>query len=251
LAMNSFHTGGIAGSVGAGAVDKFTRLRNLMQLPETLKDSATLARENGKVTKIEQDPAGGWNVHVGNEVHFVPSRLEVTVKKGHEVKRGDALSNGVKNPREMLPLTGLGAVQRYLTDEITSIYGNVSPLHRRNAEIVVRSLTNLSEVHDPGSHPDFVKGDYAPTSSINAYNSNLKSGAKPIKHTPILKGTNIMPIEMQTDWLARMQTTRLKDTLLEGAAKGWKAQVHGTHPVPGMAYGKEFGLGTDEAPWLY
>lgn len=251
LSMNAFHTGGVSGAAGSGAVDKITRFKNLLQLPEVLRDSATLSEEEGVVHRIDKDPAGGWNVHVNNKVHFVPGRLGVVVKIGQEVKKGDSLSSGFKNPREMLPLTGLSAVQRYLSDELSDIYGNISPLQRRNVEVVVRSLTNLSEVHDPGSHPDFVRGDYAPTSALIAHNANLKPGEKPIKHVPILKGTNIMPIEMQTDWLARMQTTRLKDTLLEGVAKGWKSNIHGTTPIPGMAVGAHFGLGTEEAPWLY
>jgi len=251
LAMNAFHTGGVSGAVGSNAVDKFTRLKNLLELPETLKDSATLAHGEGKVSKIEKDPAGGWGVYIGDQKHFVPARRELAVKIGQAIKKGDAISSGVKNPREMLPLTGLSSVQRYLTDEITKVYSKSTPLHRRNVEVVVRAITNLSEVTDDGSNGEFFRGDYAPTSVLNSYNSGLKAGERQIKHTPVLKGVNIMPIEMQTDWLARMHTTRLKDTLLEGAAKGWRANLHGPHPIPGMAWGKEFGIGTKDAPWLY
>jgi hypothetical protein len=74
---------------------------------------------------------------------------------------------------------------------------------------------------------------------------------KPVQHTPVLKGTNVLPNELSEDWLARMQNDRVKDTLLQGVAKGWKSDLHGVHPVPGMAYGAEFGIGTNKEPWLY
>jgi DNA-directed RNA polymerase subunit beta' len=250
MAMNAFHEGGVAGARGSSAVDRFARITQLMDLPHTLPGAATLAGEAGKVEKIEKDPAGGWGVHVGGKRHFVSARRDLAVKKGQEVRKGDALSSGVKNPRELLPLTNISAVQRYISDELTKTYDNPSPLHRRNTEVVVRALTNLSQVNDPGDNKDLLQGDYVPTSAINSFNTKLGKTQAPVHHTPILKGTNVMPNEMQTDWLARMQATKLKDTLLDGAAKGWRSNIHGTHPVPAMAYGKELGMGTEDAPWL-
>jgi len=251
LVLRSFHEGGVAGSKSAHAVGQFDRLKQLVELPEKVAGAATLSTMAGKIEKVDKDPAGGWNVQVGGQRHFVPGRNELAVKQGQAVKRGDALSSGPKNPRHMLPLTGIGSVQRYLTDEIVAVYNKKTPLHRRNAEVVVRSLTNLSAVNDPGSHYGLLRGDTTATSEINSFNSKLSAGKKPVQHTPILKGVNIMPLEMQTDWLARMQATRLKTSLEDGAAQGWKSNIHSRHPIPGMAYGKEFGLGTEQAPWLY
>ena len=177
----------------------------------------------------------------------------MAVKRGQDVRTGDAISSGVKNPREMLRLNGINSVQRYLADEISGIYDkrDRTPLHRRNTEVVVRSLTNLSRVRDPGSNPDLLRNDFTTTSSVSAFNSKLRPGQKPVMFEPVLKGTNMMPLEMQQDWMAKMQVKELKDTLLEGVANGSRANLHGTHPIPGIAYGKEFGLGTDKEPWLY
>jgi DNA-directed RNA polymerase subunit beta' len=251
MSMNAFHTGGVAGGRGSDAVSQFTRLKQLTEVPKTLPGAATLAAENGKVENIEEDAAGGWSVYVGDQRHFVPGRRRLAVEKGQSIRKGDALSSGPKNPHEMLPLTGLGSVQRYMTDEIQKLYPHQTPLHRRNTEVVVRAMTNLSLVNDPGAHPDLLQGDRMPTSKINAFNGQLGSGKRPVQHTPVLKGTNVLPNEMQEDWLARMQNDRVKDTLLQGVAKGWSTDLHGNHPIPGMAYGAEFGTGTETEPWLY
>jgi len=43
------------------------------------------------------------------------------------------------------------------------------------------------------------------------------------------------------DWMARMGHRYLKDTLLEGAGYGQTTNLESTHPLPGYAYGPNFG----------
>jgi hypothetical protein len=57
-----------------------------------------------------------------------------------------------------------------------------------------------------------------------------------------LKGVDMMPLSLQEDWLAKLQHIRLKSTILDAAATGGRSNLHGLHPIPGMAYGAEFGL---------
>jgi DNA-directed RNA polymerase subunit beta' len=206
-----------------------------------------LAEHDGPIEHIVKDPTGGLNIHIKGTVHFAPHGRELTVKKGDVVKKGDALTEGPKNPREMLKLTGINSVQSYLVNEIQKHYKNSAPLSRRNTETFVRAMTNLSEVTDPGDHPDFLRGDYV----LVAFNKKLSSGKRIIKHEPILDGVDILPLDMQEDWIARLQSRNLRDTVVNAAAEGWRSMLHSTHPIPGMAYGKEFGKGTEKEPWLY
>jgi hypothetical protein len=43
------------------------------------------------------------------------------------------------------------------------------------------------------------------------------------------------------DWLAKLHGTYLKRNLLSDVQSGAESRIHGTHPVPGLAYGVEFG----------
>jgi DNA-directed RNA polymerase subunit beta' len=252
LSMNAFHTGGVVGAKGTTASGVFTRLEQLVNLPATLPGSAVLSNVTGKVTKVVKDPAtGGHDVYIDKQRHFAGSRRKVAVKRGQTVSKGEALTAGPKNPHDMLPLSGLPSVQRYLTDEIHNVYKNEGPVKRRNVEVFVRSMTNLGEVLDPGDHPVLLRGDRTPVAEVSTYNSKLGAGAKPVIHRPMLKGVSLLPLEMQTDWLAKMQSSRLKQTVIDAAAEGWKTELHSTHPIPGMAYGKDFGKGTPEKPYLY
>lgn len=251
LAMNSFHTGGVVGAKGTSATSVFNRLEQLLSVPKKLPGAAALADVGGAVKAIEKDPAGGWRVYVGDVSHYVPADRVLTVKKGDEVKKGDALTDGPKNPRDMLSRTNMNEVQQYLTNEIHDIYKNEGPVRRRNVEAFVRVMTNLSEVTDPGSHDTLMHGDRVATSEVVAYNRSLKPGQKEVVYKPLLQRVEALPLELQTDWLARLQSTNLKKTILDASAEGWRSSLHGTHPIPGMAYGKNFGEGTEKEPWLY
>jgi DNA-directed RNA polymerase beta subunit/DNA-directed RNA polymerase beta' subunit len=256
LAMDSFHTGGVAASRGGGAVDKFTRLNQLLESPKVLPNAAVLSRISGKVRRVDKDPAtNGWNVFVGDEKHFIPAQRIPThqgqpLVAGIEVKKGEPISDGHINPRELLKHTDIHAVQNYLTDQLyNSIYKDEG-VKRRNLETVVRSLTNLTQIKDPGDS-DHVHGDIASRTLIEEHNRNLSAGKKPIIHEPMIRGARQMALDQHEDWMARLNFQELRNTLLEGTAKGWKTNLHGTNPIPAYAYAAEFGKGTPKAPHHY
>ena len=70
----------------------------------------------------------------------------------------------------------------------------------------------------------------------------MQAGKRPIEHKPVLKGVDMMPLSLREDWMAKLQHQRLTQTLLDAASTLGKSDIHGLHPVPGIAYGAEFGL---------
>lgn len=238
LTMRTFHTGGTA-AAGGGVVGGFARVEQLLNIPKTLPGKATLADMSGTVTKIERDPAGGHSVFVGDARHYVQRGNALKVRKGSSVSKGDPLSAGPIHPVELLERTNIHKVQGYLTDEMHEVFKGEG-VKRRNLEVLVKSVTNLSRVDDPGDHPELVKGDLMPTSLAEGWNrDNPKKGR--IQITTVLKGMNMLPLDMQEDWLARMNYRDLKKTVQEAAQEGWRSNIHGAHPVPALAYAKEFG----------
>lgn len=258
LAMDSFHTGGVASSRGGGAVDKFTRLNQLLEVPKILPNAAVLARTSGTIDKLEKDLAtNGWNVYIGGEKspHFIPAQRLPTydgqpLKEGLKVEKGRPISDGNINPRDLLKHTDIHTVQNYLTNELyNSIYKD-ERVRRRNIETVVRALTNYTQIKDPGDS-EYTPGDYALRTVVEEHNRNLPAGHKPIDHTPVLKSAQQMALDSHEDWMARLNFQELRHTLLEGTAKGWKTDLHGTNPIPAYAFGAEFGKGTPKHPHNY
>ncbi len=256
LAMDSFHTGGVAGSRGAGATTRIGRLKELLNLPAKLPDSATLARTSGTVEKIEKGTTG-WNVYIGGQTHFAPSTKKLVLHDGKplevgmRVSKGDSITTGPINPRELLPLTDIHAVQNHLVGELYDGIYRDERVRRRNIETVVRSLTNLTQIRNPADHPGFMTGDIVSRSVVEELNRTRDKDEPEIEHRPVLKGMSQGVLDAQEDWLARLNFRRLKETIMEGAAKGWKTNLHGTHPVPAYAQGSEFGEGTKREPWKY
>ncbi len=256
LAMDSFHTGGVAASRGGASVDKFTRLNDLLEIPKTLRNAAILSKTTGRVTKVERDLAtNGWNVQVDKEKHFIPAqRLPIyngtTLKAGMEVKKGEPISDGHIDPRELLSHTDIHTVQNHLANELYEGIYKDERVRRRNIETVVRSLTNYTKIKDPGdSH--HLHGDYALRTVVEEHNRGLHPGEKPIEHTPVLKGAQQMALDSHEDWMARLNFQELRNTLLEGTGKGWRTNLHGTNPIPAYAFGAEFGKGTKDKPHNY
>jgi DNA-directed RNA polymerase subunit beta' len=253
MSMDAFHSGGVAHGAGASSVGTFTRLRQIVGMPKTLKNAATLSTSNGTVTDVRKDAAGGVDVFVNGTPHHVKAHLvREDIKPGVEVKKGQKLSYGFTNPHVLLESTNdIHAVQNYLTAALHSqavsdpknsdgpgLFERKS--RRRNIEVVVRALTNLTRVKDPG-HSDYTHGDIVPRSEVEDHNRNLPKGKKTVEHEPILKGVSEIPALINPNWMARLNYQELHSTVQQAASRGAKAELHGTHPIPGIAVGTEFG----------
>lgn len=72
--------------------------------------------------------------------------------------------------------------------------------------------------------------------------SKVKVSMKAPLVSPIMAPATRNPL-LNPDWLVRMGHRYLKQSILEGAQKGQKTNIHGTHPVPGIVFSSEFGEG--------
>jgi DNA-directed RNA polymerase subunit beta' len=260
LTLKAFHSGGVS-SGSSSAVTGFKRVSDLTNLPETISNSATLAMKGGIIDRIEHD-ATGVKVWIANKLHHIGkdssgellskplSKSEPTgwlaPKVGMKVEAGQILSDPARtlvNPHDLYKATNsMERVQNFLTDELHSLYAPEG-VRRQHVETVVRSMGELTKVRDAGDAQDVMKGEYRNASHIRAINKELaRQGKRPVEHSPILKGINVLPLEVQEDWAAKLMHQRLKGTIIEAASMGSVSDLHGTHPVPGMMYGAEFGL---------
>lgn len=246
LIMRTKHTGGAAGIKG-GITNSFDRLKQILNMPDTLPDKATLADSDGSIKSIKQSPIGGVDIFIGNNMHHVPANLTVSVKSGDIVKAGDRLSTGVIKPQELLQHKGMDAVRTYLKDELYNIYKDEGGMRKGIIEQIIKTITSLTEVTSAGKS-EYIAGDIVPVNKIKAMNKTLSKGDQ-VHHAPLLKGVNMFPTSFTSgedaDWMARMGYRYLLNTLREGASQGWSSDIHGYHPIPGLVYSQEFGKGKE------
>ena len=265
LTMKAFHKGGVATQGGAKMLNDFSRVKQLTMLPATIPNSAMLAMRSGRIDKIEKDPTG-VNIFIGGESHhvakdrdglglhqYVPGLSDPTPgawkppKVGMRWEAGDTLSDPTRtvvNPRDLYKATGkMDVVQNHLVTELHNIYKQQG-VRRQHVETTVKAMSNLTRVRDPGDANYILRGEFRAQSQLRALNSELvKAGKRPVEHEPILKGIDVIPLEIQEDWMAKlMHNKALRSTIMDAAVEGAITNLHGLHPVPGMAYGAEFGL---------
>ena len=234
---NTFHTGSVAGA-GKGTIGGFQRIKEILEMHETVIGKATLAETAGKVEKIDRSPAGGWQVDINGEEHFIEPGRTPTVKVGDQVHKGDRLSDGTIKPQEMLQLKGIDATRIHLIDEVKKEFAAQGiKINSKIFETAIRPLVNAAQITDPGSS-HHLHGDVTTLSAIYGFNKDKTEDDK-IKFEPKLKGVNTYPL-MSHDWLTRLNYQQLAKTLTQGAAQGWKADVMKT-PVGAYAYGVHMG----------
>jgi len=167
MTLNTMHSGGVSGSKN---VTGFEKIDKLIKMPKIIAGKATLSLHDGKVTSIENAMTGGKNVFIGSTKHFVSPGNSLKVKIGSTIKKGDPISDGIIQPRELVDLKGMLPAQKYLVDEIVSAYKDTGfNILKKNVETVVQSVSNTTRVVDGGSSP-YTLGDVIPYSLAESFN---------------------------------------------------------------------------------
>ena len=240
LNMQTFHTGGVAGGT-SGITKGFPRLEQLLFVPQTIADKAVLATEEGRITAITDNPAGGKDVKIGAKKYYIPRERKLLYSEGAVVKRGDPLTNGVMKPQEISELKNHLSAQEYVADEINNVYEN--KFARKTFESVLRGTSNNAELLHVPKHVerDWLKGDVVPLTTINKLNREYKKADNElIEYRPIFKSIEVLPLDTK-DWLSRVTTNRIVQTIQDAAAQGMSSDVKGVDPMPAYLYGLSFG----------
>lgn len=126
-------------------------LLQLAEVPQSFVNRATVATVAGKVDAVEKAPQGGHNIAVGEQKFYVPPHLSPIVRAGDRVTPGDALSDGIPRPDEIVQFKGLGAGRQYLVNRMHDIFKDRgTDLDKRHFEVLARSHLNHVRVeHDP------------------------------------------------------------------------------------------------------
>ncbi len=232
LTMRTFHTGG-AMELGRSVSDIARGLPRVVELFEarTPKGKATLARSSGVLRVDEPDgqqqrlrvvaPDGTEEKHVA----VVGARLEFS--DGDEVDAGDVLVEGNVDPKELLEIKGLRAVQQYLTDEVQAVYREQGvSIHDKHIELIVRQMTRRVLVQESGDS-DFLPGERVDARRYRDANRQLITEEKrPAQGRPELMG--ITKASLATDsWLSAASFQTTTQVLTESAIESRSDDLSG------------------------
>ncbi|MDE0668285.1 MAG: DNA-directed RNA polymerase subunit beta' [bacterium] len=232
LTMRTFHTSG-AIELGRSVSDIARGLPRVVELFEarTPKGKATLARSSGTLRVDEPDgqqqrlrvvaPDGSEEKHLA----VVGARLEFD--DGDEVEAGDVLVEGNVDPKELLEIKGLRAVQQYLTDEVQAVYREQGvSIHDKHIELIVRQMTRRVLVQESGDS-DFLPGERVDARRYRDANRQLITEEKrPAQGRPELMG--ITKASLATDsWLSAASFQTTTQVLTESAIESRSDDLSG------------------------
>ena len=205
LTMRTFHAGGVA---GADITHGLPRIEELFEarLP---KGRAFLVQEDGTVDSIEEKglvkvikintytptAKAGKTKQVE---YSIPRSAQAFVTAGAEVKKGDQLCEGNVDLKEMFALRESGDVQRYIINEVQSIYAaEGTPINDKHIEIIVRQMFSRVEIKEQGDSV-FITGDVVEKSRFFEVNRILRrEGKQPAKGKRLLWG--IQKVALSTE----------------------------------------------------
>ncbi|MCX6647037.1 MAG: DNA-directed RNA polymerase subunit beta', partial [bacterium] len=197
LTMRTFHTGGIAGVGQQDITQGLPMVELLFELFEARyhKEGAVIAPISGKL-KIHADPllviikprAGSKSKEVTfDETAFTGKKM--IVEDGDKIRRGEPLTRGLINPREMLLLSGVRATALFLVDEVQAIYkGQGVNTNDKHIEVIVRQMLKFVKITDSGDS-DLLEGDLVAAHSFDiVVKDHEKRKLKPPKAEHVLLG---------------------------------------------------------------
>jgi DNA-directed RNA polymerase subunit beta' len=195
------------------------------------KESAVLAKVSG-VVHFKGKFKGKDIIEVEDEFgnvfrHIIEQGIFLLVRDGDMVKAGDQISEGSINPHDVLQILGENKLQKFLMDEIQSVYGlqgvNINDKH---IGVIVRQMMKKVEIVDVGD-TKFIVGQFVDKwQFIDENKKAIKDGGQPAIAKPVLLGITRASLTIDSFFSAAsfQETTKVLTT---AAIKGTKDELRG------------------------
>lgn len=220
LTMRTFHMGGVAG--GADITQGLPRIQELFEARNP-KAKSIISEIDGEVSNII-DNNGRAEIVVTNVLetksYLAPYGAKLRVSVGDSVEIGGKITEGSIDPKELLEVADVEAVENYILKEVQKVYRLQGiEISDKHIEIIIRQMLRkmrIVEGGDMGALPG-TRINVAKFTEINR--DVLRNGKHPAVARPILLG--ITKASLETDsWLSAasfQETTRI---LTDAAIKG-------------------------------
>lgn len=221
LTMRTFHTGGVA---GADITQGLPRIQEIFEARHP-KGQAVITEVTGTIVSIDENPAARTKeVTIKGETdtrsYQVPFSARMNVEEGDIIHRGEALDQGSIDPKELLRVRDVLAVENYLLREVQKVYRMQGvEIGDKHIEVMVRQMLRKVRVMDPGE-TDILPGTLIDIHDYTDKNiDTLVAGGIPATARPVLLGITKASLETNSFLSAAsfQETTRvLTDAAIRG-----------------------------------
>jgi len=154
------------------------------------------------------------------EEHPVPIAYQIYVEDGDYVTPGQQLTDGAKDPQDILITRGRDEVQRYIIDQVQNVYRSQGVnTNDKHIEVICRQMLRKVSIVSPGD-TDFLQDERIDRFEFNTINEDiLAQGGEPATAMPQMLGITKASLETDSFLSAAsfQETTRV---LTEAAING-------------------------------
>jgi DNA-directed RNA polymerase subunit beta' len=227
LTMRTFHTGGVAGD---DITQGLPRIQELFEARNP-KGQAIISEISGVVAEINEVRDKQQEIVIQGDVESrsftAPYNARLKVALGDKIESGQVLTEGSIDPKELLKVKDLQAVQQYLLREVQKVYRMQGvEIGDKHVEVMVRQMLRKVRVMDAGD-TDVLPGTLLDVHQFTDANKKvLLDGKRPATGRPVLLGITKASLETDSFLSAAsfQETTRV---LTDAAIKGKRDELLG------------------------
>jgi len=236
LTMRTFHTGGVAGE--ADITRGLPRVEEVFERREP-KGEAEICIKDGKVIEVKEKEGIIKVIPVSNKEtdakkkpeeaieYKIPLNVEILVKEGDLVKKGDPLTAGSLDLKKLFKLVGTRATQKYIIKEIQKVYVSQGvSIHDKHIEVIVRQMFSMVKIKEAGDSY-FAPEEIISKAVMLETNEELeKEKKRPIEAEDIILG--ISRVALNTDsFLSAASFQETSRVLIEASLRGEEDKLRG------------------------
>lgn len=227
LTMRTFHTGGVAGddiTQGLPRIQEIFEARNP-------KGQSVISEIAGTVSDITEIREGLKEITVQGDVetrkYQAPYNARLKVIEGDNVERGQVLTEGSIDPKQLLKVKDVSTVQEYLLKEVQKVYRMQGvEIGDKHIEVMVRQMLRKVRVIEAGD-TDLLPGSLLDIHQFAEANADaVMNGKNPATCRPVILGITKASLETESFLSAAsfQETTRV---LTDAAIKGKRDELLG------------------------
>ena len=219
LTMRTIHSGGVAGV--ADITQGLPRVEELFEARKP-KGVAIITEISGKVSIKDEKKRKEVVVTSKDDskTYVIPFGSKLKVKDGDILKAGDQITEGSKNPAEVLAINGPEGVFEYIVAEVQKVYRNQGvDINDKHIELIARQMLKKVRVEDNGD-TDLFAGSLVDMYEFEDKNKEAEEkGLRPATGKRVLLG--ITKASLATDsFLSAASFQETTRVLTEAAIKG-------------------------------
>jgi len=221
LTMRTFHQGGTA-----GADDITQGLPRVTELFEarTPKGASPIAEAAGRIEIKDTEKRREIILTPDNgeepQIYPVLKRATLLVEDGQHVELGQQFVVGNLDPKEVLRVQGVRAVQQHLVDGVQGVYRSQGvPIHDKHIEVIVRQMLRKVTVVEHGD-TELLPGELVDRSRYTEINrASIVEGKKPASARQEVMGITKASLATES-WLSAASFQETTRVLTQAAMEG-------------------------------